>query len=139
MQKIVITKGGGNSFSLSTKMLTRYFELSNLPKPYFYERKFSHSVNIHSEYIRVDNLDNYFYMSLNDLGDILRDDSKLYSKENYFDQDTILRDDINLIQAVEEIKPEGLKIVEIPDDVKWYIFQDDDGSETINEVHRSWF
>ena len=78
-------------------------------------------------------------MSLNDLGDILRDDSKLYSKENYFDQDTILRDDINLIQAVEEIKPEGLKIVEIPDDVKWYIFQDDDGSETINEVHRSWF
>ena len=61
MQKIVIVKGCGNSFSLSTKMLTRYFELSNLPKPYFYERKFSHSVNIHSEYIRVDNLDNYFY------------------------------------------------------------------------------
>ncbi len=33
---------------------------------------------------------------------------------------------------------EGLKIVEIPDGVKFYIFGHDDGSEIINERHRTW-
>ena len=134
MQKIVIVKGCGNSFSLSTKMLTRYFELSNLSKPYFYER-------VCGGYGKIEEADDYFYISLNDLGNkiIHQISDILFSDENYFDLSSILRDDVKLIQAVEELKPEWLKIVEIPDDVKWYIFQDEDGSETIEEVHRSWF
>ena len=31
----------------------------------------------------------------------------------------------------------ALKVVEVPDDVKWYI-DDYDGVETVEEVHRSW-
>lgn len=48
-----------------------------------------------------------------------------------------------LVQVVEELgdKANGgfaqLEVVEVPDDVKWYI-RDYDGMETIEEVHRSW-
>jgi hypothetical protein len=126
MQKIVIVNGSGDSFSLSTRVLTRFFELSNLGKPYFY--------------IRGNRGYEKYEMDLDDLGNKLKDENKLFSDENYFDQSAILRDDVNLVQAVEELKPEELKIVEIPDDVSdWYIHEDDDGSETIHETHRSWF
>lgn len=48
-----------------------------------------------------------------------------------------------LVQVVEELgdKANGpyskLEVVEIPDDVEWYI-DDYDGIETIEEAHRSW-
>ena len=50
--------------------------------------------------------------------------------------------DPELIAALERMIENGeiigpLKIVEIPDDVNWYI-EDYDGIETIHEVHRSW-
>ena len=50
----------------------------------------------------------------------------------------------DLVKCVEELgkKANGehalLKVVEIPDDVKWYI-HNYDGDETIEEVHRSWY
>jgi len=31
-----------------------------------------------------------------------------------------------------------LKVVEVPDDVRWYIREDDDGSESVHETHRVW-
>lgn len=31
-----------------------------------------------------------------------------------------------------------LKIVEIPDSVEWYVYTDDDGSESVHERHRVW-
>ena len=57
------------------------------------------------------------------------------------------RTDPILIQVIEELGTEAsgksafLKIVEIPDDVKWYISQpyDYDGNEIIVEAHRSWY
>jgi hypothetical protein len=55
------------------------------------------------------------------------------------------RFDPRLIAAVEKVglnhASDGcssLKIVEIPDDVEWYIM-DCDGCETIHENHRIWF
>jgi len=30
------------------------------------------------------------------------------------------------------------KIVEVPDDVEWYLFEGEDGSESIHEKHRIW-
>lgn len=48
-----------------------------------------------------------------------------------------------LIEVVEELgnaadgKFSELKIVNIPDDIIWHIY-DDDGVETIHEEHRSW-
>lgn len=53
------------------------------------------------------------------------------------------RDDPLLIQTVEELEEEAngshakLKIVEIPDDVKWFI-DEYDGIESVEEEHRSW-
>lgn len=55
----------------------------------------------------------------------------------------IERDDPVLVQVVEELgeKADGrysqLKIVEIPDDVRW-VLQEYDGRESIHEEHRVW-
>lgn len=55
----------------------------------------------------------------------------------------ISRNDPILVQVVEEMGGlvnsycSELKVVEIPDDVKWYI-DDYDGFEKIHEDHRSW-
>ena len=49
-----------------------------------------------------------------------------------------------LVEVVEKLgeaaraKSAELKVVEIPDDVKWGI-EDYDGMETIHEVHRVWY
>ena len=63
--------------------------------------------------------------------------------ENYFSSDDIPRDDLNLIQIVEEMGElswgpySELSIVEIPDDVKWTI-EKYDGNEHVAECHRTW-
>jgi hypothetical protein len=55
----------------------------------------------------------------------------------------ILRDDPILVRVVEELKEYAngefseLKIVEIPEDVKWEI-SDYDGIEWVSESHRTW-
>ena len=55
----------------------------------------------------------------------------------------IPRDDEKLIRVVEELREEAnghcaqLKIVSIPDDVKWQIAKAD-GTEHVSEVHRTW-
>ena len=64
-------------------------------------------------------------------------------KENYFSEREIQRNDPALIEVVEELgkKADGycaeLKIVEIPDDMKWQI-EEYDGKEWIAEDHRTW-
>ena len=61
----------------------------------------------------------------------------------YFWDRYIHRDDPALIQVVEEMGElandchADLKIVEIPDDVDWYI-DEYDGSEWVAEIHRTW-
>lgn len=55
----------------------------------------------------------------------------------------IPRDDPDLVAVVEELGDAAngqygkLKIVEIPDNVKWYV-QDLGGCEIIHEEHRTW-
>jgi len=142
MKKIVIVNGRNSCcFNLSSEIIKRYFELSNMSKPYFYIRKQDciYEIGGKSLYERVDSIENYFYVSLNDLGKEVKHENMLFEDDNYFEPSSILRDDINLVKAVEEINPENLKIVEIPDDVNWYIREEDDGFESIEEVHRSWY
>lgn len=69
----------------------------------------------------------------------------LLGHEYWWDWDDIdMRTDPKLVAIVEKMGSEfcsgqhaKLKVVEIPDDVEWYI-DNYDGLETIHEVHRSW-
>lgn len=51
------------------------------------------------------------------------------------------RADPTLVQVVEELGPaagsDALKVVEVPDNVDWYI-EEFDGKEHVAEVHRTW-
>ena len=82
---------------------------------------------------------------------VSRYNSRLYYQAGHLkDEDYYLsvydieRNDPALVQAVEELGLEAnsqhssLKVVEIPDDVKWYV-SEYDGWETIHEEHRTWF
>ena len=63
--------------------------------------------------------------------------------EKYFSCYDIPRDDPKLIQVVEELGESSwgscaqLKIIEIPDNIKWEI-EEYDGQEWVSEVHRTW-
>lgn len=63
---------------------------------------------------------------------------------NYFCERDIQRNDPALIEVVEELgeKADGrfseLKIVEIPDDMKWEI-EEYDGKEWVSEVHKKFY
>ena len=65
-------------------------------------------------------------------------------EENGFGEWEIERNDPVLVEVVEQLGDlanghySKLKIVEIPDDVKWYI-HDYDGLEEVYEEHRKWF
>ncbi len=58
-------------------------------------------------------------------------------------KDDIDRSDPRLVQVVEELgelangKHARLKIVKIPDDVKWWV-EERDGWECVEEEHRTW-
>jgi hypothetical protein len=69
-------------------------------------------------------------------------DLTITNTDEFYDRD-IPRDDAALIQVVEEMGSMAngsfaiLKIVEIPNDVNWYI-EDYDGDEWVAERHRTW-
>jgi hypothetical protein len=44
-----------------------------------------------------------------------------------------------LLALREGESPPALKVVEIPDDVKWHLYKDDDGSEMVRENARVWY
>ena len=65
------------------------------------------------------------------------------AKENYFEDREIPRNDPDLVSVVEDLGEAAygfaanLKIVEIPEDVDWYV-EENDGREWVAEKHRTW-
>jgi hypothetical protein len=65
------------------------------------------------------------------------------SEDNYFSAHEIERDDEVLVEIVELLKDKAngrfanLKVVEVPEDVDWYI-DEYDGNEWVAEKHRTW-
>ena len=65
------------------------------------------------------------------------------AKENYFEDREIPRNDPDLVSVVEALGEAAngfaanLKIVEIPEDVDWYV-EENDGREWVAEKHRTW-
>jgi hypothetical protein len=105
-------------------------------KPYFYDRIFNMN-SLKSTYeLSEKPKDEYYVVSTEYLGEECSDDDVF--GESFFDQMEIERNDENLVKAVSDINPENLKIVEIPDDVKWYIHEYDNGVESVHEEHRIW-
>ena len=160
--KIAICTGYG-SFQLSPQGMFRFFELQNKPLYAFKKRSSSEFENEHEYYkalpilltkeeackfnrsydLEFANVPEWFpnpnvpssneesvwfnehYISSYDIGSIRED-----------------RTDPLLIQVIKELGSfacDDLKIVEVPDDVKWHIECSDDGGEWIAENHRTWF
>lgn len=135
-QKIAInTRVGG--FALSPRAVKRYLELKDLPC-YFYEIKFLTSGDV---FVRTETPhDDYPYVAMVDLG---RRISQIPAK-HFFNSRRIPRDDATLIRVIEELgvaanaELSQLKVVEIPDNVKWEIQEGEAGAESIHEKHRVW-
>jgi hypothetical protein len=113
MKKIVINDDWGG-FGLSDAAIRRYGEIADI-----------NLIEVPAEFYG-----NEFY--INEVND-----------ENYFSYYDLERDDPVLVQVVEEMGKDAfgmhasLKVVEIPDDVKWYV-DNYDGIESIHENHRIW-
>lgn len=138
MTKVVIN-GCFGGFSLSIK--ARMDILHRKGKNAFVY----HEVNVPRRgYQKVDNYDTSvgewrYYVLDTDLGDFtVWDDA--FSEARFND---VSRNDPDLVAVVENLgdKANGdcaeLYVVEVPDDVEWEI-SEYDGSESVEEVHRSW-
>lgn len=133
-------------FYLDYETIIRYFELKGLGKPYFYNSYCDNIVDgklVHQykkisdeelDMLDIDEIKNWSYITSVDKGDICDEIFDDY----FFDVYNMNRQDEILIQVVEELKPTNLKVVEIPDDIKWYIDSPDGGCESIHEEHRIW-
>ncbi len=113
--KIVINKKYGN-FSLSEEAVLLYGVKKNLNI-------------IAKEDQKVKTITHYY---LNEV-----------KEENGFGEWEIERNDPVLVEVVEQLGDladgyySKLKVVEVPDNIKWYI-HDYDGLESVHECHRSW-
>jgi hypothetical protein len=143
MTEIVINdKGAG--FRLSPEAIKLY--LSKLGKDaYFYI--YDIQKNIYNK-IDYDKIDGWSFVYTKDKGDSFKEydeDAGCEADVDEFFDDECKRDDKLLIEVIKELRVEKasghsciLKIVEIPDDVKWEIEENDMGAEWISEIHRRW-
>jgi len=137
MTKIVINTGTG--FDLTHKAVMRYAELKGIKLTAY---KYNHDKNLHEKCEDPDSLPDMFegfiVYFINTVAEIIPYE---HNPKLFFSIYNIDRTDPALIQAVEELKDSehlDLKIVEIPDDVKWEIHEDEMGPECVKEVSRCW-
>lgn len=135
--KVVINKCFGG-FSLSPKCLKRWMELKG-KTAYFYIES-----NGKLTPIDVDAIPKISWDWLAFLQDGFTDSKTAFNSGSYIHNRPDDRADPDLIKAVEELGKEAngaraeLEIVDIPEDLKYYI-DDYDGRESIHEEHRSWY
>lgn len=132
MIKVVINTGEG--FDLTHNAIMRYAELKGIkltayqynPVTYLYEICDPPDPDRNTAYF------NDFHGSSVSVGSYI---------DKYFSIYKIDRTDPALIQIVNELKDSehlDLKIVEVPDDVKWKIEEDEMGPECVRETSRVW-
>ena len=120
--KVVINSDIGG-FSLSDAAFEMLLNLKNIP----FEKSKEHDAFGYTNYYKA--------------GHLGEADHFLYEYDFTFNKK---RADPDLIKVVEELgakangKFSNLKIIDIPDDIDWYLSISDMGPESIHEVHRSW-
>lgn len=143
MTKVVINAQYGG-FSLSKEGMQRYCEIKNIPYWIEDDTKFK-TMGIFTVWTtppetRIESKEGeeFYKMSMEDRMAYNRQ----YSEQTISCRD-IARDDEALVQLVEEDAEKyagrcaTLKVVDIPDDVKWQI-EEYDGYEHVAEQHRTW-
>lgn len=74
-----------------------------------------------------------------DLGTYIRNQNTCYAfLPPIYSSNRSLRQHSALVREVKKRNPEGVKVVQIPDGVDWYIDENEDGSEFVREEHRTW-
>jgi hypothetical protein len=142
MTKIVINACHGG-FGLSHEAVLAYLEQSGQQVWAEADKKYSGLIPftyhlVPPEQRIVGTPDNWHSMTL----DQRQAHNAAYSKTVFYDRD-LARDDPCLVQVVEQLgagangRHADLKVVEIPDDVNWYI-EEYDGREWVAERHRTW-
>lgn len=142
MTKIVINKCYGG-FGLSEEGVLRYLEIKGQKVWPEYNKRFN---LLGPTYWlvppgpdRVEEADDKWHSMTMEEREAHND---LWSQQVFYDRD-VARDDPVLAQVVEELGDQAngrhanLKVVEIPNDVKWCI-EEYDGTEWVSEVHRTW-
>jgi hypothetical protein len=139
--KVVINNCYGG-FGLSPQAQKMFAKLKGFELFFYHQTKHEYNDG-KDEYERIDDVEDSYciFVLTKDLGSVV---NKLDCKhEEWFWDNDIERDDIDLIEVVEKLGKKAsnryseLKIVEIPDGVEWEI-NEYDGKETIEEKHRSW-
>lgn len=134
MKEVVINSCFGG-FSLSDIAFERYLELKKV-KYYKYPSLFG----MGSDYY---NVPKEKYDKLLEKCKLTGSYKKINDKNWFLNDRDIPRDDKDLVAVVKEFgdKANGmcasLKIIKIPDGIEWEI-DEYDGSESVEEVHRSW-
>lgn len=140
--KIVINRDVG--FRLSHKAMLRYAELKGIKLiayVYEYSNKCWKRYNIYDHGIDCETSHRLDYF-INTNTDVIM--YAEYDNDKFFTDLNIVRNDPILVQVVEELESRAntdfseLKVVEIPDDVDWYIDEDESGSEIVREKARWW-
>lgn len=142
MTKIVINTGSG--FDLTHTAVMRYAELKGIKltgylfhfNSSYYDNQWYTKYNPENKEERE--LETFVHYFLNTDSDVIME---LNNSIEQFHVYSINRTDTSLIKVVEELQESeqlDLKIVEIPDDVKWEIHEDEMGPECVREVSRCW-
>jgi hypothetical protein len=152
--EILINDGIGG-YGLSRHAVVEYYKLKN-KKVFIYKNTYNDDIKEKNEFKRIEEEDTktdygWYNVLTKDFGKILIANDDFYKSMIYPDnpitirkKDLIERDDKDLIKVVKKLgKKAGgehceLKIVTIPDDVDWEIFENDMGVEWVAEKHRTW-
>jgi hypothetical protein len=127
MQKIVIAKRG-DSFRLPLMAVIEFGKRKGFDLYYY--------CNTGYKFIEISS-DNYNNCKFSKIK-LKPKQKKDFDWLDIDDPDEIKRNDPDLIFVVEKYNPESLKIVEIPDNIEWYIVNDPYWGEFVCEKHKTW-
>lgn len=119
-------------FPPSHETIMRYAELKGIKLyPFLTKIQKKHLAKTVEEYLEK----NSFFVRYSTIPDSKKKDEN----DGYWTILRVDRSDELLVKAVEDIgKDSGCRIVDVPDDVDWFVTETDDGHEYIAEEHETW-